>query len=59
MESMQAGGAEERTIKDDPYPAASGVSGVGDGREADDAAVARRRGDREAGVGRVEAVGGG
>jgi hypothetical protein len=31
--------------------------GVRDGREADDAAVARR-GDREAGAGRVEAVGG-
>lgn len=61
MESMREGGATERPIKDHPYPAASGVGGVGDGgREADDAAVARRRGDREAGVGgRVEAVGGG
>ena len=50
-----------RPIKNDPYPAASGVGGVGDGgRESDDAAVGRRRGDRETGVsGRVEAVGGG
>jgi len=39
------------------YPAAAGGP-VGDGREADDAAV-RRRGDREAGVGGVVAVGGG